>query len=64
MGNMSYCRFENTRGDIADCIEALGENDWNLESMNEAASDHEARGMRRFVKPYKEVADGFEDIDA
>lgn len=23
MGNMSYCRFENTRSDITECIEAL-----------------------------------------
>lgn len=23
MANMSYCRFENTHSDLADCIEAL-----------------------------------------
>lgn len=25
MGNMSYCRFENTASDLADCEEALSE---------------------------------------
>lgn len=25
MGNMSYCRFQNTTGDVADCIEAFEE---------------------------------------
>jgi hypothetical protein len=23
MSNMSYCRFENTAGDLSDCLEAL-----------------------------------------
>jgi hypothetical protein len=23
MANMSYCRFENTNGDVIDCIDAL-----------------------------------------
>ena len=64
MANMSYCRFENTSRDIADCIEALNESDWDLEEMIEnASSDYEARGMKRFVKLCKEVAEGFEDED-
>ena len=25
MANMSYCRFENTYSDLADCVEALKE---------------------------------------
>lgn len=25
MANMSYCRFENTRGDMAECLDALRE---------------------------------------
>jgi len=26
MGNMSYCRFENTKRDLEECLEALHEN--------------------------------------
>ena len=39
MANMSYCRFQNTYGDLADCVEAFREivedgesiskNEWN-----------------------------------
>lgn len=25
MANMSYCRFQNTRGDVQDCLDALRE---------------------------------------
>lgn len=25
MSNMSYCRFQNTLGDLQDCYEALGD---------------------------------------
>ena len=25
MANMGYCRFQNTRGDVADCISAIKE---------------------------------------
>lgn len=27
MGNMSYCRFENTSGDLEDCYDAMDEKD-------------------------------------
>ena len=27
MGNMSYCRFRNTRNDLQDCLEALMDNE-------------------------------------
>ena len=30
MGNMSYCRWENTYGDLLDCLESI-EDDWNRE---------------------------------
>ena len=61
MSNMSYCRFENTSRDIADCIEALDEVDWNLKDLMEGAtSEDESRGMKRFVKLCREVVDGFE----
>lgn len=33
MGNMSYCRFENTRQDLNDCLNALHER--NISSKRE-----------------------------
>jgi hypothetical protein len=33
MGNMSYCRFENTFGDVLDCLDAL--RDRNVLSKSE-----------------------------
>ena len=30
MANMSYCRFQNTSMDLADCLDAL-ENHWDLD---------------------------------
>jgi UDP-N-acetylglucosamine:LPS N-acetylglucosamine transferase len=61
MANMSYCRFENTAKDIADCIEALNENNWDIEQMMEnASSAYEKRGMKQFIKLCKEVAENFD----
>ncbi len=35
MGNMSYCRFENTYGDLRDCYDALQD----AGSVNELEKD-------------------------
>ena len=35
MANMSYCRFNNTRIDIEDCIEALCEAEWGDNKISE-----------------------------
>lgn len=65
MANMSYCRFENTSQDIADCIEALDENNWDIElMMKNASSEYERKGMKKFIKLCKEVAEYFNDDDA
>ncbi len=37
---MSYCRFENTARDLADCVEALQNND-----LHEYMSVHEVNGL-------------------
>lgn len=64
MSNMSYCRFENTTKDIADCIDALNENDWDIEKMiKDASSKYEAVSMKRFIRLCKQVVEGFEDQD-
>jgi len=61
---MSYCRFENTSKDIADCINVLNENDWDIWKMIKyASSEYEAAGMKRFVRLCRQVAEGLEDED-
>ena len=35
MSNMSYCRFQNTLGDLLDCEEALHDTDWDNISDSE-----------------------------
>jgi hypothetical protein len=40
MGNMSYCRFENTASDLADCLDAI-ENGAHTEDL----SSYEKRGL-------------------
>lgn len=42
MGNMSYCRFENTAADLQDCLDAL----WNKGSkVLENAGRYERDGL-------------------
>ena len=40
MANMSYCRFENTARDLADCVDALQNND-----LHEHMSVYEIDGL-------------------
>ena len=62
MGNMSYCRFENTSLDMSDCIDALDENDWDIEKMKkEASSKQEARCIDKFLRLCKQVAENVDD---
>jgi len=49
MGNMSYCRFENTLGDLRDCREHL---DDNAEDMN----DREVVARQKLIKLCAEIA--------
>jgi len=50
MSNMSYCRFENTTRDMSDCIDALEEAEWNMDTLKQDASeDYEQPAMDRFI---------------
>jgi len=48
MGNMSYCRFENTVRDLQDCYDNF--------DLNESASEHEQRARKRMIKLCVEIA--------
>jgi hypothetical protein len=68
MPNMSYCRFENTAGDVLDCVNALDEAIADGDSFKDftasLSSDQERWGLkymiehcRRFVELYDEFSD-------
>ena len=59
MGNMSYCRFQNTKSDVYDCINALEENKISSEEEKEAA-----KRMFKSILKYcenEEIIDGYDE---
>lgn len=46
MANMSYCRFENTIGDLRDCVEAIDTGD--------CLSEREAKFAKKMVQVCKD----------
>ena len=58
MGNMSYCRFENTASDLADCLDAL-ENGAHTEDL----SSYERRGLEDLLNYCQEILDMKEEIE-
>jgi hypothetical protein len=68
MGNMSYCRFENTLADMRDCLYAL-ENGLDAEELSEyeisALQDFAdtARQIARFESKIYDVIGEFEEIN-
>ncbi len=52
MSNMSYCRFENTVGDLEDCYEALLE--------GEELSDSEKRYAERLLDVCQDIITSLE----
>jgi hypothetical protein len=57
MSNMSYCRFQNTKTDLRDCVR----NFWSV------SSEDEADARKRLVKYAKEIVELYdqnpEDVD-
>ena len=51
MGNMSYCRFENTLADMRDCLNAL-ENGLDVEEL----SSYEACALSNFADVARQIA--------
>ena len=50
MGNLSYCRFENTARDLQDCYEAI--NDGEIETT---MSDSEVEGLKKLMGLIQEL---------
>lgn len=55
MGNMSYCRFENTYGDLRDCYEGMGD--------TEDLSQSEKKYYNKMIKLCREIVDDFGEIE-
>ena len=51
MGNMSYCRFENTLADMRDCLNTL-ENGLDVEEL----SDYEISALQDFADTARQIA--------
>jgi hypothetical protein len=54
MGNMSYCRFENTAGDLQDCLD-------NFEVSESELSDSEKRARCRIIRMACDIAESYAD---
>tara|TARA_B100001287_G_scaffold119509_1_gene100669 strand:- start:1728 stop:1919 length:192 start_codon:yes stop_codon:yes gene_type:complete len=57
MGNMSYCRFENTARDLQDCVSAI--NRGEIVELNE----YEVEGLRNILELCKEILEDQEYIE-
>lgn len=58
MANMSYCRFENTYGDLADCVNALDDVQYG-EEISRREWNY-AKMMYEFCQRY---IDTFDELD-
>ena len=56
MGNMSYCRFENTAADLRDCLDAIhrGETD--------DLSSYEIAGLKNIMRMANDLVEMEDDI--
>ena len=58
MGNMSYCRFENTLSDMQDCLRALQD---GLDA--EELSEYEIRALRNFADVAESISSRAQQIE-
>ena len=54
MGNMSYCRFENTYHDLIDCFDNI----WN-----EAGNERDERNRKYMIRFLKDKIDEIEELN-
>lgn len=59
MSNMSYCRFENTSGDLQDCVNAMEEAE-TLAEMD--LSKYEQAAMKRMVETAQEFLEHYDRL--
>ncbi len=54
MGNMSYCRFQNTVGDLEDCYDNFDDDD---------LSEEEERARKRLLKICQNIVNDYGEED-
>lgn len=62
MANMSYCRFDNTCKDLADCVEALR----GIAEDGDSVSQREwerAKSMKKWCEAYLEIWEDMEEYE-
>lgn len=70
MSNMSYCRFENTSGDFADCVGAVEEaleEGMTMEEFRKSLSSYEQAAFSRMIQlceRFQEAVTELEDAQA
>ena len=68
MANMSYCRFENTAGDMNDClndlIEAVDSGLSMDQFMERLSSDYERRSVKQMIDLLGQMSEAFEQLEA
>ena len=53
MGNMCYCRYENTAKDLTDCVNAL----WEADVDEPLSSAYEYLGLSRLLSCAEEIVE-------
>tara|TARA_B100000287_G_scaffold153202_1_gene144781 strand:+ start:143 stop:346 length:204 start_codon:yes stop_codon:yes gene_type:complete len=56
MGNMSYCRFENTAADLRDCLNAIHRGD------TDDLSNYEIDGLKSIMRMAHDLVEMEDDI--
>ncbi len=60
MGNMSYCRFENTSNDLRDCLEAF--KDIKVDPEENALSNRELNSFVEMIDIMREFSEELDEI--
>ena len=60
MSNMSYCRFENTFGDLEECYHALL-NEGGVEGIEEESNEYEKPYIKKLIDLCKDIVEEFGD---
>ena len=67
MANMSYCRFENTARDMADCFgefeEFIADGGTLNEFVESLSSDYERKSFYRLVQLAQQLVDLHEEVE-
>ena len=67
MANMSYCRFENTTGEMNDClndlIEAVDSGLSMAQFMDRLSSVYERRSVQRMIDLLGQMSEAFEQLN-